>query len=453
MKIRNLLLSFLFMAFSAHSFADNVLTASDVSLQVGQTASLEISLNNLMTTFNAFVFDLQLPKGVYVANEAGDYIANFATYNYQVTVFATPAEGGNVAGTGAYAYGQTCVLNAMPNENYYFIHWKKNDNEIVSTNPNYLFEVYENAAYVAYFALNAYEITATANPTNGGTIEGAGNYEAGMPCTLTATAAEGFTFVNWTDATGAVVSANPAYTFTVSGDASYVANFSLNSYAITATANPTEGGTVTGAGTYNHGASATLTATANAGYNFINWTKGNDVVSTEPSYTFTVTESGAYIANFEEIIIPTYEVTVTANPAEGGTVTGNGVYEEGETVTVTAAPSEGFAFQNWTENGEIVSEEAEYTFVVTADRNLVAHFDFDGVIENSDITYTVYPNPTIDKLIVESKGEITSIEIYNISGNLVYRRTDNSETVEIDVNNFSAGTYIIRLTSKDFVQT
>ena len=77
MKIRNLLLSFLFMAFSAHSFADNVLTASDVSLQVGQTASLEISLNNLMTTFNAFVFDLQLPKGVYVANEAGDYIASF----------------------------------------------------------------------------------------------------------------------------------------------------------------------------------------------------------------------------------------------------------------------------------------------------------------------------------------------------------------------------------------
>ena len=387
----------------------------------------------------------------FTVTESGDYIANFATYNYQVTAFATPAEGGEVSGSGTYAYGQTCVLNAIPNENYYFIHWKKNDNEIVSTNANYLFEVYENAAYVAYFALNAYEITATANPTNGGTIEGAGNYEAGMPCTLTATAAEGFTFVNWTDVTGTVVSANPAYTFTVSGDASYVANFSLNSYAITATANPTEGGTVTGAGTYDHGTSATLTATANAGYDFINWTKGNEVVSTNPTYTFTVTESGAYIANFEEIIIPTYVVTVIADPAEGGTVTGDGVYEEGETVTVTAAPSEGFAFQNWTENGEIVSEEAEYTFVVTADRNLVAHFDVDGVIELDDYAFTIYPNPASEKLYIECAETIVRCEIYNISGSMVYSSDENSTMIEVNVENLPAGSYIIRFIANDAV--
>ena len=387
----------------------------------------------------------------FTVTEAGDYIANFATYNYQVTAFATPAEGGNVAGSGTYAYGQTCVLNAMSNENYYFIHWKKNDNEIVSTNANYLFEVYENAAYVAYFALNAYEITATANPTDGGTIEGAGNYEAGMPCTLTATAAEGFTFVNWTDANGAVVSTNAAYSFTVSADASFVANFSLNSYAITATANPTEGGTVTGTGTYDHGTSATLTATANAGYNFINWTKGNEVVSTEPSYTFIVTESGAYIANFEEIIIPTYEVTVTADPAEGGTVTGGGLYEEGETVTVTAAPLEGFTFQNWTENGEIVSEEAEYTFVVTADRNLVAHFDVDNVIELDDYAFTIYPNPASEKLYIECAETIVRCEIYNISGSMVYSSDENSTMIEVNVENLSAGSYIIRFIANDAV--
>ena len=461
----------------------------------------------------------------FTVTESGDYVANFATNNYQVTAFATPAEGGEVSGSGTYAYGQTCVLNAMPNENYYFIHWKKNDNEIVSTNANYLFEVYENAAYVAYFALNAYEITATANPTNGGTIEGTGNYEAGMPCTLTAIAAEGFTFVNWTDATGATVSTNAAYTFTVTGDASYVANFTLNSYAITATANPTEGGTVTGAGTYNHGASCTLTATANAGYNFINWTKdnevvstnasytftvteagayianfevnayeitvvanpeeggtvtgagtyvygvtavlvatpstdydfinwtkGNEVVSTNPTYTFTVTESGDYIANFEEIIIPTYVVTVTADPAEGGTVTGGGVYEEGETVTVIAAASEGFAFQNWTENGEIVSEEAEYTFVVTADRNLVAHFDVDGIDENNGISYNIYPNPVSDKLIIESQANITVVEIYSLSGNLILKESGSSTKVEIDVNSLSAGSYLIRMTSDGMTQ-
>lgn len=77
MKRKKLLATLLFVAISAHCIADNVLTASSVALQTGQTATLEISLNNLMTTFNAFVFDLELPKGVYVATEAGDYVAAF----------------------------------------------------------------------------------------------------------------------------------------------------------------------------------------------------------------------------------------------------------------------------------------------------------------------------------------------------------------------------------------
>ena len=57
-------------------------------------------------------------------------------------------------------------------------------------------------------------------------------------------------------------------------------------------------GTVTGSGTYNHGATATLTATPNKGYAFLNWTKDNEVVSTEATYSFTVTESATYVANF-----------------------------------------------------------------------------------------------------------------------------------------------------------
>lgn len=222
------------------------------------------------------------------------------------------------------------------------------------------------------------------------------------------------------------------------------------SYEITVSANPAEGGSVEGGGTYIHGSSCTLTATANTGYDFINWTKDNQVVSTEASFTFTVTEDGDFIANFA---IQTFEVVMTADPADMGSVEGAGTYNYGETVTVKATPSADCFFVNWTENGVVVSEEPEFSFVVTADRNLVAHFDFDGVIENGSITYNIYPNPAIDKLIVESKDAITSIEIYNISGSLIYSRTDNSETVEIDVNSFSAGTYIIRLTSKDLMQT
>ncbi|MBR0122218.1 MAG: hypothetical protein IJM12_00020 [Bacteroidales bacterium] len=58
---------------------------------------------------------------------------------------------------------------------------------------------------------------------------------------------------------------------------------------IMATVNPANSGTVTGAGTYEIGTTCTLTATANDGYTFINWTENGIVVSTTPTFSFTVT--------------------------------------------------------------------------------------------------------------------------------------------------------------------
>ncbi|MBR5378106.1 MAG: choice-of-anchor J domain-containing protein [Bacteroidales bacterium] len=91
-----------------------------------------------------------------------------------------------------------------------------------------------------------------------------------------------------------------------------------NQAYITATANPAEGGTVSGGGTYELGDNCTLTATPNTGYTFTNWKKGNTVVSTNATYTFTVTENATYTATFTAI--PQYTVTIAPNPVEGGTV-------------------------------------------------------------------------------------------------------------------------------------
>ena len=66
-------------------------------------------------------------------------------------------------------------------------------------------------------------------------------------------------------------------------------------------------------------------------------------------------------------------ISVTANPIEG-TVTGAGEYEDGATATITATPNFDYVFVNWTLNGEVVSSEATYTFTVTADAHLEAHF-------------------------------------------------------------------------------
>ncbi|MBR5725822.1 MAG: dockerin type I repeat-containing protein, partial [Muribaculaceae bacterium] len=231
--------------------------------------------------------------------------------------------------------------------------------------------------------ISIFDVTVTANPTEGGTVTGGGTYDYGTSVTIVATANTGYTFINWTK-NGTVVSTNPTYSFTVTENASYVANFELKSYTITATADPIEGGTVTGAGTYNHGATATLTATANTGYTFINWTEDGTVVSTEQTYSFSVTEDASYVANFE---LNSYTITATANPTEGGTVTGAGTYNHGATATLTATANTGYTFINWTEDGTVVSTEQTYSFTVTEDASYVANFE----LNSYTITVTADP--------------------------------------------------------------
>ena len=75
----------------------------------------------------------------------------------------------------------------------------------------------------------------------------------------------------------------------------------LQSYVITASANPTVGGYVSGAGTYDEGISCTLNANPRTGYTFVCWTKNGDVVSANTSYTFTVSEDATYVARFLDL--------------------------------------------------------------------------------------------------------------------------------------------------------
>lgn len=63
-----------------------------------------------------------------------------------------------------------------------------------------------------------------------------------------------------------------------------------------------ENGTVTGAGEYEEGATATLTANPAEGYEFTCWTSGEDTVSTANPYTFPVTANVALVANFKKAV-------------------------------------------------------------------------------------------------------------------------------------------------------
>jgi hypothetical protein len=218
----------------------------------------------------------------------------------------------------------------------------------------------------AMFTLNP-----SVSPANSGTITGGGVYAAGTVATLVAMPSAGYVFSNWTES-GAVVSVSPSLTFPVQSDRTLQANFAVvgDAKAITTSSLPASGGTTTGDGAYALGASATVVATANAGYKFSKWLTNGLTASTSRTYTFTVTGDRALVAKFK----PVYSIVVTADPVTGGDVEADPVYEAGELAKLKAKPFAGYCFVNWTQNGTVVSTKTNYEFNVTANRTLVGHF-------------------------------------------------------------------------------
>ena len=256
--------------------------------------------------------------------------------------------------------------------------------------------------------------------------------------------------MRWTE-NGNQVSTNAHYTFTVNSNRNLVAQFQGQSYYVATNSNPSNGGTTSGGGLYTYGETCTVVATPATGYEFINWTENGGVVSTEASYSFTVTNGHNLTANFA---LQTIEITTSVEPAEGGTAIGGGTYNYGAVVTIEVDTNEDWAFQNWTENGIVVSEEKTYTFTATENRHFVANLEYtEGVEEQSGDKTLIYPNPVSDKLTVEAQGAIGTVEIYNLMGAMVYSQKNCANKVEINTADLQSGIYFIRLMNDKVSET
>ena len=160
-------------------------------------------------------------------------------------------------------------------------------------------------------------------------------------------------------------------------------NFCSDSYTIptfknavrVTTSTYNNGGSVSASQTVFEGASCTVTATPSLGYAFRGWHKDGSIttVSTNASYTFTANESVMLTAEFEQVS-PIYNISVSASPTTGGTVSGGGTFTSGNYCTVNANANSGYTFDGWYENDIKVSANASYKFETTKTRTLVAKF-------------------------------------------------------------------------------
>ena len=162
-----------------------------------------------------------------------------------------------------------------------------------------------------------YTITADVSPDSAGTITGTGTYEYGESTTLVATPNLGYTFTNWAE-NGEIISTDASLTIEVQANRNFVANFSLNNYNVATSSNPVVGGSTIGSGTYHYGDTANLTATANEGYTFINWTEDGNEISTDPNLVIQIHSDRNLTANFElqmSTIDPgNNQITIAPNP-------------------------------------------------------------------------------------------------------------------------------------------
>jgi hypothetical protein len=235
---------------------------------------------------------------------------------FVITATASPAIGGTTEmDSTSYKTGEKAKAQAVPADGYSFANWTENG-VVVSDLEDYTFNVTGNRSLVANFTWDAgIVVTTSSAPSIGGTTSGDGPYLVGANVIVSAVPSEGYGFANWT-VNDHVVNSDPDYTFVAATNRQLRANFTPLVH-LTATASPAIGGNVDGAGDFIIGENITITAAANPGYYFVDWTENGTSVSTQQDYLFTVAGARALVANFS--LLPV--ITVSKDELGAGAVT------------------------------------------------------------------------------------------------------------------------------------
>ena len=233
-----------------------------------------------------------------------------------------------------------------------------------------------NSTISAFFGPITYTITASAG--TGGTISPSGTVKVnhGSDQTFTITPNLGY-HVTGVFVDGAAVGAVSSYTFTsVTANHKIAAFFTINKYAVTASAGT--GGSITPTGTLAipYGSTQTFTITPNAGYHitgvFVDGLRAG-LIGPVTSYTFSNVTANHKIAAFFTI----NKYTITASAGTGGSIAPSGTLTVpyGNTHTFDIAPNTGYHITGVFVDGVAVGAVSSYTFTnVTANHKIAAFF-------------------------------------------------------------------------------
>lgn len=248
-------------------------------------------------------------------------------------------------------------------------------------------------------SVTQYTITGAVSPSGSGTVTGGGTYDEGSAVYLTAIPNSGYVFDHWESQSSENLGTNTTLSVFATGNKTYTAYFTAESvqptqYTITTNVSPSGSGTVSGGGTYNEGTVVSLSASANSGYTFSQWSDG---VTTNPR-SVTVSGNATYTAQFvaNQPSVTRYSVWIQSRDLSMGSTnpSGNTIVDSGTSVTITATPNTGYVFKHWVnnDNDSIISTSNPYTFTPTSNVSYGAVFETDPNIVPPSVLLLVHKN-------------------------------------------------------------
>ena len=279
----------------------------------------------------------------------------------------------------------------------------------------------DNSSVVGYATVNlmrdSYNVTASADPSNGGSVTGGGAVKQGGSVTLSAIPNGNYYFKGWIR-DGQTVSTATNYTINnVQSNISVVAKFEQRSVTVTLDRNDSDGGTVSGGGTIEYGGSTTISAKAYSGYAFTGWKENGTIVSRDSSVRLkNLTVDRRLTAIFKRT---RNTITLVVDPANSGDVSGGGTFNIGDSTTVMARARAGYNFVGWYVNGQCVSRDQDYKInKIEQDYTLTALFEQQGITSyeiSSGVATTGGSIAPSGKLLV-AKGQSLTYTITPKSG-------------------------------------